>query len=171
MDDILNKKLQKWQCIRLLGYMQKEPMREWIASDFQDAPYFIGYEAGPRLCDLCDRWLAIRVGKRERFTVFSISEAGRNFDLSSPLPKIEKKKKDKEIHAPEKSPHESMIERWFIKLHEAMPTWYKRHDVLVCFTPMMIVVGTREHHFHYQRFMRPRELIDFLDLLLKYRVW
>lgn len=65
MDDI-----QKSQIVRLLEFMQKEPERQWIASDFQVAPYFIGYEAGPRLCGLCDMGLATRLGKRERFVVF-----------------------------------------------------------------------------------------------------
>ena len=50
-----------FQVDKLLGFMQEEPGRHWMAKDFQNHPRFIGYEAGPRLCDLCDAGLAVRV--------------------------------------------------------------------------------------------------------------
>ena len=83
--------IQQTQYTKLLAFMQKEPTREWIASDFQQHPYFIGYEAGPRLCGLCDRGLVMMVGKKGRFVKFQLTEAGVSFSLSSPIPKLEKK--------------------------------------------------------------------------------
>lgn len=59
--------------------MQEEPERHWMAKDFQNHPRFIGYEAGPRLCDLCDAGLAVRVGKQGRFMLFALTAAGRTY--------------------------------------------------------------------------------------------
>ena len=71
------------QIYTLLKYMQSNPTREWLAKDFQKSPYFIGYEAGPRLCDLCDRGLAWRPGKDGRFQKFQLTEQGINFVIPS----------------------------------------------------------------------------------------
>ena len=57
--------------------MQEEPSRLWKASDFQHDPRFIGYEAGPRLCDLCNMGLVCRVGKQGRFVLFTLTNKGR----------------------------------------------------------------------------------------------
>lgn len=59
--------------------MQEEPGRHWMAKDFQNHPRFIGYETGPRLCDLCDAGLAVRVWKQGRFMLFALTETGRKF--------------------------------------------------------------------------------------------
>lgn len=36
----------------MLEFIHQEPTRIWFAKDFQNGDKFIGYEAGPRLCDL-----------------------------------------------------------------------------------------------------------------------
>jgi len=61
-----------FQIDALIAFMQVEPERSWMAKDFQHAPRFIWYEAGPRLCDLCNRGLAWRVGKEGRFVLFAL---------------------------------------------------------------------------------------------------
>lgn len=70
---VSDKEQQKY---RLLRFMQQNPFRAWYAKDFQNGPRFIGYEAGPRLCDLCDDGLVLRVGRVGRFVLYSLTEAG-----------------------------------------------------------------------------------------------
>lgn len=64
------------QKYKLLRFMQVEPFRKWEARDFQNGSRFIGYEAGPRLCDLCDDGLAQRVGRNGRFMMYELTEQG-----------------------------------------------------------------------------------------------
>lgn len=64
------------QKYKLLRFMQQEPFRSWYAKDFQNGSRFIGYEAGPRLCDLCNDGLVTRVGRVGRFVLYTLTEAG-----------------------------------------------------------------------------------------------
>lgn len=56
--------------------MQREPYRKWLAKDFQNGDRFIGYEAGPRLCDLCDDGLVRRAGREGRFMQYELTNDG-----------------------------------------------------------------------------------------------
>lgn len=96
-----------FQVDKLLGFMQEEPSRQWKASDFQHDPRFIGYEAGPRLCDLCNMGLVCRVGKQGRFVLFALTESGRKalstddrYKLQTPITK----EKTEEVFNPETEP-------------------------------------------------------------------
>ena len=91
---------KEFQVDKLLGFMQEEPEREWMASDFQHSPRFIGYEAGPRLCDLCNMGLACRVGKQGRFVLFALTEKGRKaWSVDDRYKLQEKAPKTNEEHA------------------------------------------------------------------------
>lgn len=96
-----------FQVDKLLGYMQEDPEREWMASDFQHDPRFIGYEAGPRLCDLCNMGLVCRVGKQGRFVLFALTEKGRKawsvderYKLQTPITKEKPEESSNESDGP-----------------------------------------------------------------------
>lgn len=96
-----------FQVDKLLGFMQEEPEREWKASDFQHDPRFIGYEAGPRLCDLCNMGLVCRVGKQGRFVLFALTEKGRKawsvderYKLQTPITKEKQEESSNESDGP-----------------------------------------------------------------------
>lgn len=76
------------QCDMILDIMMKHPEKEWwYASDFQKAPYFIGYEASARMSDVMREFpKLVEVGKDGRFRTLKI-----NWDEIERLEKLAKK--------------------------------------------------------------------------------
>lgn len=165
--------IQQTQYTKLLAFMQKEPTREWIASDFQDKPYFIGYEAGPRLCGLCDRGLVNRVGKDGRFVKFQLSEIGISFSLSSPLPKLEKKIKaeQKVLNIDTDTVNHELRKMWFTGLLYQWQIYFRRHNIIVRIKDDLIMRVWPQNTGEYFKFNTPQELLNTITLLFKYRVW
>lgn len=125
-----------FQVDKLLGFMQEEPEREWMASDFQHSPRFVGYDAGPRLCDLCNMGLVCRVGKQGRFVLFALTEKGRKawsvderYKLQTPITKAKSEESSNDQEKPDfldeeqKSPEDTKQETPDIeeKLDESTP--------------------------------------------------
>lgn len=165
--------LQSTQFTKLLAFMQKEPTREWIASDFQQAPYFIGYEAGPRLCGLSDRGLVMRTGKKGRFVKFQLTEAGVSFSLSSPIPKLEKKIKaeQKELSIDTDTINHELRKMWFSGLLYQWQIYFRRHNIIVLIKNDLTMRVGPQNTGEYFKFNTPQELLNMITLLFKYRVW
>lgn len=164
--------IQQTQYTKLLAFMQKEPTREWIASDFQQQPYFIGYEAGPRLCGLCDRGLVMRVGKKGRFVKFQLTEAGISFSLSSPIPKLEKKiKAEQEVLSIDTDTiNHELRKMWFSWLLYQWELYLKKNSIVLRTQNLTMRVWP-QNTGEYFKFNTPQELLNMINLLFKYRVW
>ena len=60
--------------IILKAMMKNKNKKEWIASDFQKEPYFVGYEASPRMSELSKMFPEqLITGKQGRFRTLSIN--------------------------------------------------------------------------------------------------
>ena len=58
----------------LRAMLSNRSIKEWKASDFQKAPYFVGYEASPRMSELAQMYPdLLNVGKDGRFRTLSIN--------------------------------------------------------------------------------------------------
>lgn len=66
--------MKNTQVETMIKYMLDNPSKEiWYASDFQKAPYFIGYEASARMSDLARMYPSlVEVGKDGRYRTLKI---------------------------------------------------------------------------------------------------
>lgn len=75
-----------WTIIR---GMQDNPVPLPV-SFFTKNPYFVGYEAGNRMCDLVKKWLVERcpfdkVGKNgQKYALYALTEKGKDLKLEKP---------------------------------------------------------------------------------------
>ena len=60
--------------IILKAMLTNKNKKLWIASDFQKEPYFVGYEASPRMSELADMYPDLLIkGRDGRFRTLSIN--------------------------------------------------------------------------------------------------
>lgn len=60
--------------IILKAMLNNKDKKEWKATDFQKEPYFVGYEASPRMSELAKMYPdLINTGKDGRFRTLSIN--------------------------------------------------------------------------------------------------
>lgn len=65
---------RRTQCETIIQAMLDHPEKEWwYASDFQKAPYFVGYEASARMSDIVREYPSlVEVGRDGRFRTLKI---------------------------------------------------------------------------------------------------
>lgn len=60
--------------IILRAMLTNKDKKEWKATDFQTEPYFVGYEASPRMSELADMYPDLIIkGRNGRFRTLSIN--------------------------------------------------------------------------------------------------
>ena len=65
---------KRTQCETIIQAMLDQPEKEWwYASDFQKAPYFVGYEASARMSDIVREYPSlVDVGRDGRYRILRI---------------------------------------------------------------------------------------------------
>lgn len=67
--------------IILKAMLNNKDKKEWKATDFQKEPYFVGYEASPRMSELARMYPdLIKTSKNGRFRILSINWDYENID-------------------------------------------------------------------------------------------
>lgn len=67
-------KLLQWE--KILVWMRENPMKLWKNPEFMEDPYFIGYEAPNRVCDLVRLGYVEKREKEGKFQTYRITNEG-----------------------------------------------------------------------------------------------